>query len=140
MFPIKTPTRKAGIKQYTRHRYQAVAATAVKSAPTSDKVMREVARKIKKEMHDIATSKHDSILRDTVEAVKHFSWDTVTIELQMKTPILMQLLRSLVRNPAKSKLFIASVACQLLKDNHPKLGLIHVLSLFYSMQMVQART
>ena len=58
-----------------------MAATAVKSAPTSDKVMREVARKIKKEMNDIATSKHDSILRDTVEAVKHFSWDTVTIEL-----------------------------------------------------------
>ena len=71
MFPIKTPTRKAGIKQYTRRCYQAVAATVVKSAPTSDKVMREVARKIKKEMNDIATSKHDSILRDTVEAVKH---------------------------------------------------------------------
>ena len=111
-----------------------MAATAVKSAPTFDKVMREVARKIKKEMNDIATSKHDSILRDTVEAVKHFSWDTVTIELQMKTPILMQLLRSLVRNPAKSKPFIASIACQLLKDNHPKLGLMQraVSVLFYA--------
>ena len=46
-----------------------MAATAVKSAHTSDKVMREVARKIKKEMNDISTSKHDYILRDTVEAV-----------------------------------------------------------------------
>ena len=85
-------------------------------------------------MNDIATSKDDSILRDTVEAVKHFSWDTVTIELQMKTPTLMQLLRSLVRNPAKSKPFIDSIACQLLKDNHPKLGLMQraVSVLFYA--------
>ena len=41
-------------EQYTRRYYQAVAATAVKSAPTSDKVMREVAWKIRKEMNDIA--------------------------------------------------------------------------------------
>ena len=45
--------KTAGIKQYTRHCYQAVDAAAVKSAPTSDKVMREVARKRKKEMNDI---------------------------------------------------------------------------------------
>ena len=119
LFPIKTPTRKAGIKQYTRHCYQAVAATAVKSAPTSDKVMREVARKIKKEMNDIATSEHDSILRDTVEAVKHFSWDTVTIELQMKTPTLMQLLHSLVRNPAKSKTYHSQHSMSIAKRQPP---------------------
>ena len=46
----------------------------------------------------------------------------------------MQLLRSLVRNSAKSKPFIASIACQLLKDNYPKLGLMQraVSVLFYA--------
>lgn len=112
------------MKQYARRCYQAVAATAVKSAPTSDKVMREVAKTIKKEMADIASLRSDSLLRDTVEAVKHFSWSTLTLELQAKAPTLMSLLRTLVRNPVNSKPFIASIACQLLKDSHPKLGLM----------------
>ena len=96
----------------------------MKSSSTSDKIMREVARTIKREMACISSSDHDSILRDNVEAVKNFSWDTVTLELQSKVPTLMLLFRSLVRNPSRSKPFIASLACQLLKDSHPKLGLM----------------
>ena len=82
-------------------------------------IMGEVARTIKREMACISSSDHDSILRDNVEAVKKFSWDTVTLELQSKVPTLMLLLLSLVRNPYRSKPFIASLACQLLKDSHP---------------------
>ena len=124
VFTIKTPSRKAGVKQYARRCYQAVAATAVQSTTTSDKVMREVVKTIKREMRELSSLEHDSILRDTVEAVKHFSWETVTLELNSKLPTLMQLLRCLVRNRSQSKPFIASLACQLLKDNHPKLGLM----------------
>ena len=113
-----TPSRKAGIKQYAR-RCQAVAATAAKSAPTSEKIMREVARTIRREMEDLASDDHDSILRDTTEAVKHFSWETIALELKKEVPTLM---RSLVRN--KSQPFISSLACQLIKDHHPKLGLM----------------
>ena len=117
-----TPSRKAGIKQYARRCYQAVAATAAKSAPTCEKKMREVARTIRREMEDLASADHDSILRDTTEAVKHFSWETIALELKKKVPTLMSLLRSLVRN--KSQPFISSLACQLIKDHHPKLGLM----------------
>ena len=74
----------------------------MKSSSTSDKIMREVARTIKREMACISSSDHDSILRDNVEAVKNFSWDTVTLELQSKVPTLMLLLRSLVHNPSRS--------------------------------------
>lgn len=99
-----------------------LAATAVQSSPTSGKVMREVMRTIKREMRELSSLDQDSILRDNVEAVKHFSWETVTLELQHKLPTLIQLLCCLVRN--QSKPFISSLACQLLKDNHPKLGLM----------------
>ena len=95
----------------------------MKSAATSDKVIREVARVIK-EMKDLASIDNDSILRDTVEAVKHFSWETITSELQKKVPSLMRLLQCLVKKPRDSKPFIASLACQLLKDGHPQLGLL----------------
>ena len=123
-FTVNTPTRKAGVKQYARRCYHAVAATAVKSAATSEKVIREVARVIKGEMRDLASYDNDSILRDTVEAVKHFSWETITSELQKKVPSLMKLLQCLVKNPRDSKPFIASLACQLIKDGHPQLGLL----------------
>ena len=117
-----TPSRKDGIKQYARRCYQAVAATAAKSAPTSEKIMREVARTIRREMEDLASADHDSILRDTTEAVKHISWETIALELKKTVPTLMSLLRSLVRN--ESQPFISSLACQLIKDHHPKLELM----------------
>ena len=74
----------------------------MKSAATSDKVIREVAWVIKKEMKDLASIDNDSILRDTVEAVKHFSWETITSELQKKVPSLMRLLQCLVKKPSLS--------------------------------------
>lgn len=124
MYEVTTPSRKAAVKQYARRCYHAVAATTVKSAATSNIVMREVARSIKKEMKEIASMDNDSILRDTVEAVKRFSWETIYSELQKNVPTLMHLLQSLVKNPADKKPFLASLACQLLKDSHPQLGLL----------------
>lgn len=123
-FTINTPARKAGVRQYARRCYHAVAATAVKSPATSDKVLREVAWVIKKEMKNLASIDSDSILRDSVEAVKHFSWETITSELQNKVPTLMKFLQYLVKKPRESKPFIASLACQLVKDGHPQLGLL----------------
>ena len=121
---MKTPSRKAGVKQYARRCFHAVAATTMKSEATSDKVLRELGLIIKKEMKNLASMENDSILRDTVEAVKRFSWETIISELQAKVPSLMKLLHCLVKNPKNSKPFIASLACQLLKDHHPSLGLL----------------
>ena len=62
IYTLNTPTRKAGFKQYARRCFQAVAASTVKSAATSDKVIREVARVIKKEMKDLASIDNDKTL------------------------------------------------------------------------------
>lgn len=96
----------------------------MKSSSISNHVLQEVAAKIKAEMRQLASEEHDSILRDTVEGIKHFSWDTITLELQRKVPTLMQLLCLLVKKPAISKPFISCLASQLVKDRHPKLGLM----------------
>ena len=75
-------------------------------------------------MNELATVEHDSILQDNVEAVKHFSWETVILELRRKVPTLMHLLAMLVKKTSESSAFMASLACQILKDQHPKLGLM----------------
>ena len=86
-----THSRKAGIKQYARCCYQAMAVTAAKSAPTSEKIMREVARTIRRETEDLASADHDSILRDTTEAIKHFSWETIALDTTKRCPCYLKL-------------------------------------------------
>jgi len=33
-------------------------------------------------MKDLATDNHNSILRDNMKAVKHLSWETISLELK----------------------------------------------------------
>ncbi len=86
------------------------ATDAVKNEATSEKDLREVGLIVKKEMKDPASVQSDSILQDTVEAVKHFSWETIIFELQSKVPTLIKLLQYLVKKPKNSKPFVASPA------------------------------
>lgn len=100
-------------------------ASAVTSSPRMSKpIISEIATKIRSEMKDISSETHDFILRDSVEAVKHFHWDTVMLALQRKMPMLMSLLSQLVQQPANKKPLLCSVASQLLKARHQHMGLV----------------
>ena len=44
-------------------------------------------------MTHLASVKHDSILRDDFEAVKHFSWEIVYLEFEKNVPTLIRLIR-----------------------------------------------
>ncbi len=52
-----------------------------------------MARTIREEMKTLGSMEHDSILRDNIEAVKQFSWETIFMELSQKVPTLIRLLR-----------------------------------------------
>ena len=67
---------------------------------------------------------HDSILRDNIEAVNHFSWETVWLELLANVPILMQILSALIPNPQDDKPLLCLIASMLLKRRLPKMGLV----------------
>ena len=62
-------------------------------------ILNEVIKLIKREIKIICSMSHDSILRDNMEAVNHFSWETVWLELLANVPILMQILSALIPNP-----------------------------------------
>ena len=119
-----TPARIVAVKRLARRHYASLASSMVKSASTSTKIVKEVVRKIKAEMRAIRSEKHDSILLDTQEALKNFSWETVVLELQNKTPTLMHLLQNLVANPSRNKPLVCLMASQILKQRYPKLGLV----------------
>ena len=86
----------------------------------------EVSRKIKAEMKHMSSDDYDSILRDsyTVEALKHFNWETVMLELEKKLPILLTILKQIVPRPTEQRPLLCLVASQLLKSRHQRLGLV----------------
>ena len=123
-FQLKTPVRKHNVKRFARRSYASLASSVVQSKALSGRIVGQVASKIRCEMADISSKVHDSILKDNIEALKHFSWDTVFLELQSKMPTLMMLLKKLVRNPTERKPLLCVIASQLLKQRQPKLGLV----------------
>ena len=123
-FSITTPIRKKCVKKLTRKSYPSLAATLVNSPIMINSLIRQLAIKIRTEMKDISSDDHDSILRDSIEAIKHFSWETVYLELSRNIPTLMSLLRQLVKQPAKKKPLLCCLASQLLKSRHQRLGLV----------------
>ena len=87
-------------------------------------ILNEVIKLIKREIKIICSMSHDSILRDNIEAVNHFSWETVWLELLANVPILMQILSALIPNPQDDKPLLCLIASMLLKRRLPKMGLV----------------
>ena len=65
---------------------------------------------------------HNSILRDSHEAVKNFSWETIWLELQLKVPTLVNLLEQLL--PKSSKHLLCFIICTILKKRSPHMALM----------------
>ena len=89
----------------------------------SQPLLKKLAAKVQMEMKEISSRGHNSILRDTVEAVKHFSWETVALELQAKMPTLMTLLCRVTSKPVKSPL-VCFLGSMILKARHQHMGLV----------------
>lgn len=75
-------------------------------------------------MKHVSSGGHDSILRDSVEAVKHFNWETVRLELLQQTPTLMSLLTQLVGRASERCPLLCLLASMICKSRHQHMGLV----------------
>ena len=123
-YHIHTPTCRKSIKRIARKTYNSMASAVAKSPTMSKSIINEIAANIKAEMKDISSDRHDSILRDPLEAVKHFDWDTVILELLHKMPTLLSLLSQIVRQPSQQKPLLCFLASQLIKSRHQRIRLV----------------
>ena len=123
-FCISTPSRKKCVRKLARRSYTSMAATVVNSPTMCATVITKLVAKIKAEMRKLSSKEHDSILRDTIEAVKHFHWDTVMLELVQRAPTLMHLLKQLVVRQDERKPFLCFLASQILKSHNMHMGLV----------------
>ena len=118
VFSVNTTLRKQVIKSMARRFYNKAAATAVKCRIISAKVLLEVTRKIKRELRAMSSDDHSSILHDTTEAVKCFSWEMVMLKLEHSAPTLIKFLQLLVAQPIDCKPLICFIAPLVLKARH----------------------
>ena len=122
---MKTPTRKRGIQRLARRNYKSLASTMFTSAEFTKSAMVKLTCRIRDEMQKMSSDAHDSILRDRIEAVKQFSWETVYLEYCKMIPTLIFFLESFIPNlKSKKKIFICFVASSLLKCRHQRMGLV----------------
>ena len=98
-----------------------VASAVVNSPSSTASVVKKIAAKIKGEMKDLSSISYDSILTDSVEAIKRFSWELVYTELVKKVPTLMSLLSQLINKPKDHKPLLCCLASQILKCKHQRL-------------------
>ena len=89
---------------------------------TSQHVVASLTQQIRKEMNDICSTNHYSLLRDSYEAVKQFSWESIWLEYEAKVPTLFTLLTGLL--PKAEKRFIAFVMSLLLKRRCKHMSLV----------------
>lgn len=82
-YKVETPTRKQLIKKYARRRYRSTVSLLTNNDSMFDHVLDSVVKNIKTELKMIGSLQHNSILRDTIEAVRQFSWETIWLELKI---------------------------------------------------------
>ena len=117
-----TPNRKKTIISYTKRHYKAAAKRIVNSKATLQHVVTSLSQQIRKEMNEICSADHNSVLRDSYEAVKRFSWESIWLEYQAKVPTLLALLTGLL--PKAEKKFITFVVSLLLKRRCKHMSLV----------------
>ena len=124
IYDIYTPERKLLVRRLVRKSYISMAAGAVDSSDMGPPIVSRICTNIKTEMKAISTITHNSFLRNSVESVKQFSWETVHEELLNQMPTLMAILSSLIPKSAKRKPLQCTIASQLLKCRHPEMALV----------------
>lgn len=85
-------------------------------------VLKTMSRQIKAELSNICSTTNKSILQQSNEKLKSFSWETLWSEFQRRVPLLLELLRSIL--PKSDKAFLVFIISLILKKRNQKMSLM----------------
>ena len=101
-----------------------MANAAVHSSDMRPPIVSKICTYIESEMTAMGSIGCDSIFKDSIEALKNFSWEAVHNEFLQHMPTLMAMLSKLIPKFAHHKPLLCTIASQLLKCKYPKMGLV----------------
>ena len=120
-FEVDTPVRRHTLKQVYRKEFGS-AINNLQNRLSPEEVMKTPAKIMMDKIKGMCCLSHNSIFRNTDEAICHFTWDSVWQELAVNTPNMLCLFKLLFRGAPKS--FICYVISMIIKWRSPKMGLI----------------
>ena len=118
---IDTPVRRHTIKQVVHRRYTTVASRLVQGSVCLENVLTSLGRIVRSELRQLSLLENNSILRDSVNAVKCFSWDKLFSEFQSKLPTLVKFFRRVF--PQCNHKVVCFIISQLVKQRSPQMAL-----------------
>jgi len=75
-------------------------------------VLNELAKEVSEELINFSSTKHYTLLKDSHEALKNFSWENMWLEMQEKSPILLFFFQKML--PKASKKLLCFLICMML--------------------------
>lgn len=98
--------------------------TLISTQPVSQALANSFSRQIKREIKSFCSLDRNTLLRDDLEAVKNFDWETVWLELKGGIPTLFGLLKQLINSPESHKPLVCLILSMILKQCSPKVCLV----------------
>lgn len=123
-YKIKTPSQRKSIKRLARRSYKSMASGLVNSPTTGQNIVSRLTFNIRDEMKAISSQSYNSLLRDSVEAIKNFWWETVWQEMLKKMPTLMLLLSQIVGQVEDRHPMLCLIASMIIKSRHQHMSLV----------------
>ena len=121
-YKLNTPFRRCGTRRFIRGHYGKLARSLAEKDTSCFHMLNALTSKMKKEIKNICQLDHNSILRDDIEGIKHFSWETICLELERHVPTLVALMKKLLCRPNKP--LTCFIISQILKQRLPCMGLV----------------
>ena len=111
-------------------RFYKAAATEISTAKeTKPYTLTSIALQVRKEMSNLCSITHNSLLRDSHNAIKQFTWQSILSEFTNKLPTLLALLKGIL--PKSDDKFLAFVIAMILKKRCKHMSLVQrVISVF----------
>ena len=85
-------------------------------------VLNELAKEVSAEMMNFSTTKNYTLLKDSHDALKNFSWKSIWLEIQEKSPILLLFFQKVL--PKANKKLLCFLICMMLKCHCMHLSLV----------------
>lgn len=120
---MNTPVRRHTLKQVYRREYKSAINSLQKNIPSEELVVTP-AKKIMDEIQSLCHYESNSILRDSDNVLRNFSWETMWHELALKVPTLLNLYKRLFRGGTKA--LICFAISLVIKYRSPRMCLVQI--------------
>ena len=93
---VSSPWSSLNVRRILNKSYSSLSSSIATSDRTQNETIVSLTKIIRKEMKDICSLDQSSILMDDMEALRHFSWESIWLELKRNVPTIVKVLAGIL--------------------------------------------